>query len=72
MSRLGYARASTVDQEAELQIRELEAAGCERIYRDHEASGPKAGRPEPDEMLERFSRGDDVAVWKLDRLGRNS
>ncbi len=69
MTRLGYARASTDDQDFELQIRELEAAGCERIYRDHGISGTKTSRPELDEMLDRLIRGD--VVWKLDRLRGN-
>ena len=72
MTRLGYARVSTTDQDTELQIRELEAAGCERIYRDHGISGTKTRRSELDKMLERLSQGDEVVVWKLDRLGRNT
>jgi DNA invertase Pin-like site-specific DNA recombinase len=72
MTRLGYARVSTADQDTELQIRELEAAGCERVYRDHGVSGTKASRPELDKMLDRLSRGDEVVVWKLDRLGRTT
>ena len=72
MTRLGYARVSTTDQNTELQIRELHAAGCERIYRDHGVSGTKTSRPELDKMLDRLARGDEVVVWKLDRLGRNT
>lgn len=72
MTRLGYARVSTADQDTELQIRELIAAGCERIYRDHGISGTKTSRPELDKMLERLSQGDEVIVWKLDRLGRHT
>jgi DNA invertase Pin-like site-specific DNA recombinase len=72
MTRVGYARVSAADQDTELQIRELEAAGCERIYRDHGISGTKTSRPELDKMLERLSQGDEVVVWKLDRLGRTT
>ncbi|WP_434614720.1 recombinase family protein [Arthrobacter sp. A5] len=72
ITRLGYARVSTADQDTELQIRELEAAGCERIYRDHGISGTKTSRPELDKMLERLSRGDEVVVWKPDRVGRRT
>lgn len=72
MTCLGYARVSTTEQDTELQIRELEAAGCERIYRDHGVSGTKASRPELDKLLDRLSKGDEVIVWKLDRLGRNT
>lgn len=72
MARLGYARVSSAEQDTALQIRDLEAAGCERIYRDHGVSGTRASRPELDRMLDRLSRGDEVVVWKLDRLGRNT
>ena len=72
MTRLGYARVSTADQDTELQIRELETAGCERIYRDHGISGTKTRLPELERMLDRLSQGDEVIVWKLDRLGRNT
>ena len=72
MTSLGYARVSTMDQNPELQIRELEEAGCERIYRDHGVSGTTTSRPELDKLLDRLSRGDEVVVWKLDRLGRNT
>jgi DNA invertase Pin-like site-specific DNA recombinase len=72
MARLGYARVSSAEQDTTLQIRDLEAAGCERIYRDHGISGTRASRPELDRMLDRLSRGDEVVVWKLDRLGRNT
>lgn len=68
----GDARVGTADQDTEMQIRELEAAGCEPIYRDHGISGTKTSRPELNKMLERLSQGDGVVVWKLDRLGRNT
>lgn len=72
MARLGYARVSSAGQDTALQIRDLEAAGCERIYRDHGISGTRTSRPELDKMLDSLSRGDEVVVWKLDRLGRNT
>ncbi|WP_231497410.1 recombinase family protein [Arthrobacter sp. MA-N2] len=72
MARLGYARVSLADQSTDLQIRELEAAGCDRIYRDQGISGTRVSRPELDRMLDRLGRGDEVVVWKLDRLGRNT
>ncbi|MEC3853131.1 recombinase family protein [Paenarthrobacter ureafaciens] len=72
MARLGYARVSLTDQNTDLQIRELEKAGCDRIYQDHGVSGTRASRPELDKLLDRLGRGDEVVVWKLDRLGRNT
>ncbi|ERI35245.1 recombinase family protein (plasmid) [Arthrobacter sp. TES] len=72
MTRLGYARVSLTDQNTDLQLRELEQAGCERIYQDHGVSGTRVSRPELDKLLDRLGRGDEVVVWKLDRLGRNT
>ncbi|RFA11691.1 invertase [Subtercola boreus] len=72
LPRPRYARVSTTDQNTELQIKEPQAAGCERIYRDHGVSGTTTSRPELDKMLDRLARGDEVVVWKLDRLGRNT
>ncbi|MCW3768861.1 MULTISPECIES: recombinase family protein [Paenarthrobacter] len=72
MARLGYARVSLTDQNTALQLRELAQAGCERIYQDQGLSGTRVSRPELDKLLDRLGRGDEVVVWKLDRLGRNT
>lgn len=72
MARIGYARVSTTDQSANLQTTALKDAGCERIYTDHGVSGTKAERPELSKMLDHLRPGDEVIVWKLDRLGRNT
>ena len=66
----GYARVSTIDQDAALQVDALEAAGCTSIFVDH-ASGARSSRPELDRMREQLREGDTVVVWKLDRLGRS-
>ncbi len=57
MTRLGYARVSTNDQDTELQVRELQDVGCEHIYRDHGISGTKTSCPELDKLLDRLSWG---------------
>jgi DNA invertase Pin-like site-specific DNA recombinase len=71
MGRFGYCRVSTLDQHPELQIEALKAAGCERVFTDHGVSGAKSSRPELDKCLAYLRAGDELVVWKLDRLGRS-
>lgn len=68
--KIGYARVSTRDQNADMQMDALKRAGCEKIYTDI-ASGAKASRPSLDDMLRNARDGDVIVVWKLDRLGRS-
>ena len=42
---IGYARVSTDDQDTAAQVAALEAAGCERIFRE-KASGGRWERPQ--------------------------
>ena len=67
---LGYARVSTADQTPELQLDELRAAGCARIWTD-QATGTRADRPELAKVLDHMRAGDTVVVWRLDRLARS-
>lgn len=68
--KIGYARVSTKDQNLDLQIEALKIAGCEKIYQE-KISGATKNRPELDKMLEQFRQGDELYVWRLDRLGRS-
>lgn len=71
MPKIGYARVSTRDQHPELQIQALEKAGCERIFTDT-SSGAKMDRVELTKALDYARAGDEIVVWRLDRLGRNT
>lgn len=68
---VGYARTSTIDQEAgfEAQKHELEAVGCERVFAEQVSS--VAARPELAKLLTFVRQGDVVVVTKLDRLARS-
>lgn len=69
---VGYARTSTADQVAgfESQIRELEIAGCTKLFTEQVSS--VAQRSELETALS-YLRGDDTfVVTKLDRLARST
>jgi DNA invertase Pin-like site-specific DNA recombinase len=68
--KFGYARVSTRDQNLSLQIDDLLANGCEKIFQEA-ASGANADHPELNRLLEQTRRGDVIIIWKLDRLGRS-
>lgn len=67
---LGYARVSTTDQDAALQIDALTAAGCYRVFVDT-ISGSLDHRPELEKLMDQLRPGDTLVVWRLDRLGRS-
>src|SRR5271169_1625443 len=68
---VGYARTSTVDQAAgfEAQIRELTAAGCDRIFKEQISS--VAERPQLEGAIDFVREEDALVVCKLDRLARS-
>ena len=70
---VGYARTSTLDQTAglEAQERELEDAGCERIFVEQVSSVDVRERHKLTEALAFVRGGDTLVVTKLDRLGRS-
>jgi DNA invertase Pin-like site-specific DNA recombinase len=69
--QIGYARSSTIDQQAgyESQIRTLNAAGCDKIFAEKVSS--VAQRAELDAALDYAREGDALVVTKLDRLARS-
>lgn len=72
---IGYARTSTVEQEAglEAQQRELEALGCKRVYAEQISGAIPAGqRPKLREALDYLRDGDTLVVTKADRLARST
>jgi DNA invertase Pin-like site-specific DNA recombinase len=71
MRKIGYARVSTADQNLDLQINALKAAGCEQIFRDQGVSGASTDRPGLHAALAELDAGDMLVVWRLDRLGRS-
>lgn len=72
MAVIGYARCSTAEQNLGVQITALKEAGAPRVFADEGVSGSKADRPELAAALNHLREGDVLAVWKLNRLGRNT
>ncbi|MBR2960533.1 MAG: recombinase family protein [Burkholderiaceae bacterium] len=66
--KIGYVRVSTIDQNTDRQLADME---LDRVFTEH-ASGKNVGdRPALNEMLAFIRDGDDVYVHSMDRLARN-
>lgn len=72
MTKIGYARVSSADQDNAIQVAALRAAGC-TVIRQEKASGSSTkGRTELETILDFIREGDTLVVTKLDRLSRNT
>ncbi|KKJ75171.1 hypothetical protein WH95_19825 [Kiloniella litopenaei] len=69
--KIGYARVSTTEQNLDAQIKDLYAAGCEKVFHE-KISGVATIKPELESALDAMKPGDTLVVWKLDRLGRKT
>lgn len=68
--RIGYARVSKREQNLDLQLSMLRAAGCERIFFEKIGATAKH-RPELEKALAALRSGDQLVVYKLDRFARD-
>jgi DNA invertase Pin-like site-specific DNA recombinase len=70
--KVGYGRTSTLEQQAGLdaQIRDLKAAGCEKIFTEQVSAVGK--RPQLEAALDFVREADTLVVTKLDRLARST
>jgi DNA invertase Pin-like site-specific DNA recombinase len=67
----GYARVSTAAQDESSQVRQLKAAGCEKVFRgeDHRHDG----RPtQLAKLMKKLAPGDVVIAPAVDRLSRDT
>ena len=67
----GYARVSTAAQEKSGQVRQLKAAGCEKIFRE-KITGTTADRPQLGKLMKKLALGDVVITPAVDRLSRDT
>lgn len=66
---IGYARVSKTEQDTELQLRALRAAGVSKIFSEQRSAAKRRG--ELQAMLAALRTDDQVIVYKLDRLARS-
>jgi DNA invertase Pin-like site-specific DNA recombinase len=69
MSKIGYARVSSKEQNLDRQLEALDYVS--KVFSD-KVSGQSTERPQLKAMLEYIREGDIVVVTELDRLGRNN
>ena len=71
---IGYARTSTLDQKAsiEAQLRDLQQAGCEKVFSEQVSSVDVARREQLALALDFIREDDSLVVAKLDRLARST
>jgi DNA invertase Pin-like site-specific DNA recombinase len=68
--RYGYARVSTLEQQTRLQIDALEKSGVDFVFQEKK-SGKSLKRPELQTILAKLKPGDEIVVFKLDRIARS-
>ena len=62
--KFGYARVSKNEQNLDVQIKKLKAAGCDEIFQE-KISGAKDDRPQLDELLGKLRKNDVFCVVRL-------
>ncbi len=67
----GYARVSTDGQSVDAQVKQLRAAGAEKVFRET-ASGAKTDRAQLRRALDQLDKGDVLMVTRPDRLARST
>jgi DNA invertase Pin-like site-specific DNA recombinase len=67
----GYARVSTDGQSVAAQVKQLEDAGAEKVFRET-ASGAKSDRAQLQRAIAQLAAGDVLMVTRLDRLARST
>jgi DNA invertase Pin-like site-specific DNA recombinase len=67
----GYARLSTAAQDETGQVRQLKAAGCEKVFRE-KITGTTADRPQLAKLMKALAPGDVVITPAVDRLSRDT
>lgn len=70
-SLIGYARVSSTGQDLDVQLAALDAAGCEKVFREKVSGRSTVGREALEDALGYVRDGDTFVVTRLDRLARS-
>lgn len=69
--KYGYARVSTMHQDLQVQLKQLENENCNKIYSE-KYTGTNKKRPEFQKLIDMLQEGDTLVVTKLDRFARST
>ncbi len=67
-----HARVSTADQDLDIQIARLKAAGCGIVRSETGSGASREGRGELATIMQFLRAGEELVVLRLDRLGRST
>ncbi|MGE6377046.1 recombinase family protein [Peribacillus muralis] len=70
--KYGYGRVSSVGQNLGAQIKQLQDAGCDAIFKEKVSGRKKEDRKQFNLLLETVREGDTIVVTKLDRFARST
>ena len=71
MTTFGYARVSTADQDLDIQLAALKAAGADVVRAEKRSGTSTEGRAELRTILDFIRAGDVIVVTRIDRLARS-
>jgi len=71
MTTIGYARVSSAGQSLEVQLEALEAAGCDKVFKEKRSGRKASDREQLALALDFIREGDTLIVTRLDRLARS-
>jgi DNA invertase Pin-like site-specific DNA recombinase len=71
MTKIGYARVSTISQKLDSQLQKLEEFGCEKIFKE-KTTGTHMHRPQFKSLMKFLREGDVLYITRLDRLARST
>lgn len=71
MTKIGYARVSSTDQDLSIQETALTAAGCTCVRAEKASGTSRSGRGELETVMAFLRPGDTLVVTRIDRLARS-